>query len=75
MAKRTDHVLFGKTNERKKPRDAEHDPVELCIICGAKTPYRFSTPIDERKYYVPGLGQICERCHYQLLAQESSWQV
>ena len=40
------------------------DPIEKCVICGADTPYRFSTPISQRKFYVEGSGQICQHCHY-----------
>ena len=37
---------------------------EKCIICGAETIYSFDTPISQRKYYIEGAGQLCERCYY-----------
>ena len=47
---------------KKKP----DDPIERCIVCGAETPYHFSTPIGERKFYDIGAGQLCEKCHFEL---------
>jgi hypothetical protein len=37
---------------------------EICIICGKETEYNFDTPIQERKYYIEGVGQLCKRCYY-----------
>lgn len=42
------------------------DPIDKCVICGADTPYRFSTPISEREFYVEGSGQICIKCHRKI---------
>lgn len=36
---------------------------DLCIICGAETPYEFETHIDYRYGYVEGAGQLCRRCY------------
>ena len=32
---------------------------DLCVICGAKSPYFMSTPIYSRFGYVEGAGQGC----------------
>lgn len=52
---------------------AEHseDPIEKCVICGADTPYRFSTPISQRAFYVEGSGQICGNCHYEIYIKKN----
>lgn len=42
------------------------DYTEKCVICGADTPYKFSTPISKREYYVEGAGQTCVKCHRDL---------
>ncbi len=47
------------------------DPIEKCVICGADTPYRFSTPISQREYYVEGSGQICLHCHYNIYIKKN----
>ncbi len=35
---------------------------EYCVICGAETGYFRNTPIEKRKCYVDGLGQVCLKC-------------
>lgn len=40
----------------------ENNPIELCVICGAETPYRFHDHIDTRFDYVEGAGQLCSKC-------------
>jgi hypothetical protein len=40
------------------------NPIEICIICGAETEYRFNTHIDYRVGYVEGAGQLCLKCYY-----------
>lgn len=36
---------------------------EDCVLCGDPTPYNKQTPVDRRKYYVRGAGQLCGTCH------------
>jgi hypothetical protein len=40
----------------------ENNPIELCVICGAETPYKFYDHIDYRFNYVEGAGQLCDKC-------------
>lgn len=35
---------------------------ELCVRCGKETAYDPSTPIEMRRWYVEGAGQLCEKC-------------
>ena len=42
---------------------------ELCIRCGRPTPYVIHTPVDRRKYYVDGSGQLCEDCWKRVYGQ------
>jgi ribosomal protein S14 len=35
---------------------------EKCVLCGKKTKYLRSTPIDKRKFFVEGCGQLCDDC-------------
>ena len=39
--------------------NTENNPIELCVICGKETPYRFNDHIDLRIGYVEGSGQGC----------------
>ncbi len=46
----------------KKIEKKEKEEIEECVVCHKKTEYLKSTPIDQRKYYVEGCGQLCEDC-------------
>lgn len=35
---------------------------EKCAVCGTKTAYLKSTPINNRMRYVEGVGQLCNEC-------------
>ncbi len=50
---------------RKKGQNMLCENQETCVVCGAKTEYARSTPIDERQHYVEGVGQLCPRCYYE----------
>ena len=40
--------------------------LDKCVMCGAKTEYTKDTHIDEREYYVEGVGQMCKQCHTKI---------
>lgn len=66
-------MKYGKQNQKCCRNRAEQskDPIEKCVICGAETPYRFSTPISQREFYVEGSGQICQHCHYEIYIKKN----
>ena len=35
---------------------------EKCVLCGKDTPYETTTPVQYRKCYMDGAGQLCEIC-------------
>ncbi len=35
---------------------------ELCVSCWKPTGYYKDTPIDQRRNYLEGAGQLCEEC-------------
>lgn len=39
---------------------------ELCVRCGKETEYLISTPIEVRKYFIEGAGQLCPECWRRL---------
>ncbi len=39
---------------------------EVCVSCGLLTAVLVETPIDCRKNYVCGCGQLCEKCAGQI---------
>ncbi len=49
---------MSKTNKADRP--------DYCIVCGGYTGYTYGTHIDCRKNYIPGCGQLCEKCAGQI---------
>lgn len=39
---------------------------EKCVRCGAETPYKINYPVDLRRWYVDGAGQLCSDCWNKL---------
>lgn len=39
---------------------------DRCVSCGAITPYKKTTHIDEREGYVEGAGQLCNSCDKEI---------
>ena len=42
------------------------DHVEHCARCGVETKYTDDDPVEFRKYYIEGAGQLCEKCYAEL---------
>lgn len=60
-------LLMGKRT------DAGHafgDEFERCVVCGAETPFRRSTPVELRTEYIQGTGQLCRRCAAEFRNEE-----
>lgn len=36
---------------------------EHCIFCGNYVKIKYTIPTNERKYYIDGAGQLCEKCY------------
>lgn len=45
---------------------------DKCVICGADTGVPQSTPVDERKRYISGCGQLCRDCYFDLYIHPDS---
>lgn len=57
-------ILFPKIGRHRHAAE-KADEIDLCVVCRkhAPTPYRRSTPIDERgRNYVPCIGPVCDGC-------------
>ena len=39
---------------------------EICARCGKETEYDINIPLEARRWYVEGSGQLCEDCWYKL---------
>lgn len=68
------NVLWLDRNGLLKSVSEEHGKIEKlgalsvekerCVIlsCDKETPYTKDTPIEKRRHYVRGAGQLCEKC-------------
>ncbi len=52
---------FQDANSRNRPLGVRNG-YELCVLCGEVTDVRYETPVDIRKNYVQGCGQLCNAC-------------
>lgn len=39
------------------------DEYEECVMCSKGTGVRVDEHIENRKYYIEGAGQLCEKCY------------
>ncbi len=53
---------FGRNSAPKSLNDSSAPQYEICVICGETTTVLIDTPIDCRRFYVHGCGQLCEKC-------------
>ena len=49
--------------ERKEEKRTD---LERCVCCGKYTDISLSMPVSDRKFYVLGVGQLCEQCYFTL---------
>ena len=47
---------------------------ERCVRCGKETEYEISSPVEIRRWYVEGSGQLCEACFYELYPMPGAWE-
>ena len=45
---------------------------EACILCGQKTNVLMEESVAERKNYVEGVGQLCERCYFRIISRKEN---
>ena len=51
-------------------QNIRNDEYEYCVLCGAKTQYKRSEPIQNRIGYEIGVGQLCEHCNRRMELEE-----
>ena len=65
-----------KTFEKEKIHTEQHkkdyaEKTERCVLCGALTDVPIQQPVSERKYYIPGAGQLCRKCCMELYGTDN----
>ena len=53
-------------------RMKKEDKYDSCVVCGAKTRFKKTTPLEMRSDYLPGAGQPCPRCAAQNIDEEKA---
>lgn len=51
-------MLVSIANRKLK----KNDEYEKCVLCGKTTDIRIKDHVDLRRYYVDGVGQLCDEC-------------
>ncbi len=57
-------VVFSDNVEKTTPK------AEICILCGIDTKIDYDTPIERRRYYINGCGQLCRDCYNKLSGEK-----
>lgn len=47
----------------------DKEEFEKCVICGKKLNIKKIVPIQKRKYYIEGAGQLCEKCYFKIYVE------
>ena len=71
------NIFGGKNTPMRNSEKGKNDRIknEKCILCGKDTGIPFNEPINYRKYFIDGCGQLCEDCFDSLkYASISDWQ-
>tara|TARA_Y100000296_G_scaffold85323_1_gene120904 strand:+ start:2747 stop:2986 length:240 start_codon:yes stop_codon:yes gene_type:complete len=63
-------LLVSPFPKRKESEEVSTDEIEKCVVCEVETPYKTSTHIDGRAYYIQGAGQLCGECHFELYVEK-----
>lgn len=61
--------LFGRKNETNDGGAGKRD-MEYCVLCGKLTDIPENIPVNERKYYIEGAGQLCRACYHEVYDSE-----
>lgn len=60
---RNKYLTLKKINEENNVLDMgqipDYNSYDKCVVCGAESPYKVSTPVDVRYGYIEGAGQGC----------------
>jgi len=60
---------YNKVKNMKEKENKVENQYERCVSCKKLTDIRKDMDINDRLFYVVGVGQLCELCHYELLTR------
>ena len=53
-------------NVKEKRQCTVPGEMERCVLCWELTDVPKDTPVNRRRYYLEGQGQLCAKCYYEL---------
>jgi len=62
-------IMIVKSKKKNK-NFFEDSNFESCVVCRCITDIPISTPVNERAFFISGIGQLCQKC-WEKLQQES----
>ena len=66
--KEEDEVIDEQKTVEQESCEKVSAETERCILCGNDTGVSVNLPADARKYYINGVGQLCEDCYIKIKA-------
>ena len=46
---------------------------EICVCCKRRTAVLKTERVENRNYYICGVGQLCEQCFFEIQAEKRTW--
>ena len=68
--KEEDEVIDEQKTVEQESCEKVSAETERCILCGNDTGVSVNLPADARKYYINGVGQLCEDCYIKVNARK-----
>lgn len=60
------NIFRRKSKDVADTQSPASQTLERCCLCGALTDVDVATPVQERTRYMPGAGQLCRDCCYEV---------
>ena len=58
--------LLRRRWDGRSAEPEDESEMETCVVCGRHTEVPKELPVSERKTYMPGGGQLCEDCCWEI---------
>lgn len=57
--------------DRLSKAEKSGEEYERCVFCGKQTEVLKSEPVDGRRFYIEGAGQLCGDCFYEIYVRKT----
>lgn len=59
-------LYMNNGEEKYMENKTKHNDFEKCVICHCETTVRKEENIENREFYIEGVGQLCDKCYYEI---------